>query len=203
MDSDTDDGSDAALDRVRSDLAELGADASSAPEVPPEVTARIVAAVRADRAAHSLRRPRMRRQQVLGLVVGIGATVVAVLIGATMLARGPASTYPRGPTAQQITVSWPVAGIALSDAEILAMLSVPPDYGALSAPHRLASCLDGLGYPPQTTPLGGRPIDMAGTAAVMLLLPGRTATDVAVKVVDPNCNAAHTGLLANRTVTRP
>ena len=37
----------------------------------------------------------------------------------------------------------------------------------------------------------------------MMVLPGDTPEAVVAMVVEPNCNAAHTGLLANTVVTRP
>ena len=74
MDSGTDDGLDpAVVERVRRDLAELGSDAASAPDVPPDVTARGGRRAAGRACPPSLRRPRLRRLQVLGLVVGLGA----------------------------------------------------------------------------------------------------------------------------------
>lgn len=95
-----------ALERVRRDLADLGADAASAPEVPAAVTARIVSTLRAE-PAHSVRRPRLSRPQVIALVIGAVAAVVAAIVGVAMLAREPAPAFPHGPTAELITVSRP------------------------------------------------------------------------------------------------
>ena len=202
MDSETGGAADpAAVEHVRRDLAELGTDAGSAPDVPPEVVARVVDALR-EAPGHSLARPRLRRMHLIGLVVGLTATVSAAVVGATMLARGPVPQYPHGPTAEQITVSRP-AGIPLTDAQIVALLSRPPDYGPLADPNRRANCLDGLGYPPTTPVLGAQPLDMRGTPAVLLLVPGQMAGAVVAMAVEADCNAAHTGLLANTVVTRP
>jgi hypothetical protein len=60
-----------------------------------------------------------------------------------------------------------------------------------------------LGYPGATTVLGARPVDMDGRPGVLLLMPGNTAKAVAALIVDPNCNSAHTGLLADTVITRP
>jgi hypothetical protein len=192
----------AALERVRRDLAELGSAAASAPEVPPAVTARVVAALRAE-PAHSIRPPRLHRLQTLALFVGIGAALLAVVLGATMLTRGPEPTFSRGPTADQITVSRPSGAIPLTDPQILDLLSRPADFGPLADPQRRASCLDGLGFSAATTVLGAQPLNISGMPAVMLLLPGNAPDAVVAMVVEPNCNAAHTGLLADTTVTRP
>jgi hypothetical protein len=190
-----------ALDRVRRDLADLGSDAASAPEVPPAVTARVVAALRAQ-PAHSMRRPPLRRLQIVGLVIGLVAATAAVVVGGLMLVRDPAPTRSAGPTAKSITVSPPLRDVPLPDPEIVGLLSRAPDYGPLTDPQRRASCLDGLGYP-ATNVLGARPVDMSGRPAVLMVLPGDIPKTVVALVVEPNCSSAHTGLLANRVVTRP
>ena len=194
----------AAIDRVRRDLAHLGVDADTAPDVPAEVTARIGTALRAasSPAAHAVSHP-LPRPKLLALIVGLAAAVAGVVGGALMVTRDPAPTVSAGPTAESITVSRPAPAIPLSDSQILGLLSVRPDYGPLTDPQRRASCLDGLGYPDATKVLGARPLDMFGRPAVLILLPGKTATTVLAIVVEPNCSRAHTGLLADTVVTRP
>jgi hypothetical protein len=190
-----------ALDRVRRDLADLGSDAASAPEVPPPVTARVVAALRAQ-PAHSRRRPPLRRLQIIGLVIGLVAATATVVVGGLMLVRDPAPTRSAGPTAKSITVSPPRRDVPLPDPEIVGLLSRTPEYGPLTDPQRRASCLAGLGYP-ATNVLGARPVDMFGRPAVLMVLPGDIPKTVVALVVEPNCSSADTGLLANRVVTRP
>ena len=185
----------AGLDRVRRDLADLGSDESSAPVVPATVTARIGTALHAARPT-----PRLRR---LGLITGLGAVLVAVIVGAVMLTRDPGPTWSAGPTAQKITVSRAPQQMPLSDAQILELLSSSPDYGPLADPQRRASCLSGLGYSADTTVLGARPVNVDGTAGVLILLPADTPKGVLALVVEPNCSSAHTGLLAHTAVTRP
>jgi hypothetical protein len=192
----------AVVERVRRDLAALGSDEASAPDVPPDVTARVVSALRAE-PAHASRRPPLRRRQVLGLVVGLGALLAGVVVAASLLARDPGPTLSFGPTAQQITVSRPADTIPLPAPQIVALLSRAPDYGALSDARRRESCLDGLGYAAGTPVLGARPLDMHGRPAVLLLLPGDTPEAVVAKVVDLNCSATHTDLLAATVVSRP
>jgi hypothetical protein len=202
MDDGTQDDLDPAVaDRVRRELAELGSDANSAPDVPPDVTARVVAAIRAE-AAHTVQRPPLRRWQLFGLIAGLGAVTAGVVIGALMLGRDPAPTYPAGPTAQQITVDRPATAIPLPDSQILALLTQTPDYGPLRDVRRRASCLAGLGYGPATAVLGARPLDMRGQPAVLMLLPGDTAATVVAVVVEAGCSDAHTGLLAKSELTR-
>jgi hypothetical protein len=198
----------AALDRVRRDLADLGTDDASAPEVPAKVTARVGAALQAApphrpprEPAHSVRHT--PRWQVVTLVAGVGATVLGVAVGALMLVGDPAPNRPAGPTAESITVSRPATRLPLSDSQIVGLLSHSPDYGPLAGPQQRASCLAGLGYPAATPVLGAQPVDMRGRAAVLLVLAGDTPRTLLALVVEPDCNSAHPGLLANTLVTRP
>jgi hypothetical protein len=190
----------AVVARVRSDLAELGSDAASAPDVPDGVTSRVVAALRAE-PAHTVRRQPLGRLQLFALVVGVGAVVAAVVVGASMAAREPAPTFPAGPTAEQITVARPATTIPLPQPQILALLSQGPDYGPLADPAQRNSCLDRLGYR-GTAVLGARPLTMAGKDGVLMLLPGDAPELVVAVVVDSNCSGAHPPLLARTVVTR-
>ena len=198
----------AALDRIRRDLVALGTDEATAPDVPAEVTARVGAALQGapphrppGRPAHSVRHTPL--WQLVGLATGVGAAVVGAVVGGVMLVREPAPTRSAGPTAESITVSRPAAGLPLSDPQIVGLLSQSPDYGPLADPQRRASCLSGLGYSATTTVLGARPVDMHGRPAVLMLLPADTPRMVLALVVEPDCDSAHTGLLANTLVIRP
>ncbi len=193
----------AALDRVRRDLADLGADGGSAPAVPAGVTARIGAALRDHGHApkHSVRHA--PRSQLVALVVGAGAAVVGAVLGAVMLVRDPAPTRSAGPTAETITVSRPANKLPLSDPQIIGLLADSPDYGPLADPRRRASCLSGLGYTAATPVLGARPVDMQGRPAVLMVLAADTPGTLLALIVEPDCNSAHSGLLANTLVTRP
>lgn len=205
MQTGTDDPSDPAVERVRHELARLGRDTASAPDVPPEITARIGAALQAaGEPAHAVDRPRLRRIHVIGLVAGLAAAVAGIVIGTSMLTRDPAPRFSQtGPTAERITVSRPPTVLPLTDEQLGGLLTVPPDYGPLSDPQRRAACLEGLGYPPTTAILGARPLDMGGRPAVVLLVAADSAGDVAALVVEAGCHAAHGGLLTETVVARP
>jgi hypothetical protein len=151
--------------------------------------------------AHSVRHT--PRWQVAGLMAGVGAAVVGAVVGAVTLTRDPAPTRPAGPTAESITVSRPAGAVPLSDSQIVGLLAHSPDYGPLADPQRRASCLSGLGYSAATPVLGARPVAMQGRAAVLLVLAADTPRTLLALVVAPDCNSAHTGLLANTLVTRP
>jgi hypothetical protein len=191
----------AGLDRVRRDLADLGTDDASAPEVPAAVTARIGAALREEAPKHSVRHT--PRWQLIALAAGVGAAVVGVVIGAVMLTRDPAPRWSAGPTAESITVSRPATELPLPEPEIVGLLSQTPDYGPLADPHQRASCLSGLGYSAATPVLGARPVDMHGRPAVLMVLAADTPAKLLALVVAPDCNSGHAGLLANTLVTRP
>jgi hypothetical protein len=192
---------DPTAERVRAELARLGADADSAPAVPAAVAARIGAALRsAAGPAHSVAPPGLGRTQKAGLVAGLGALLAGVVIGAVMATREPARSWSTGPTAKQITRSQP--SFPLSEAQITGLLATRPDFGPLDDPLRRASCLAGLGHPAAPV-LGARPVEMAGRPAVLMLVPGVDVKDVIALVVEPNCGSAHTGLLADTVVTRP
>jgi hypothetical protein len=198
-----------ALNRVRSDVAAMGADPASAPDVPPHVTARISAALRTagdapgrSGAAHSAR-PQIRPAKVAAMTAGVGAVVAAIGVGTAALVSAPEPAPSTPATAEHITVSTPPMTIPLSQAEILGLLDHSPDFGPLADPARRASCLSGLGYPASTRVLGARPIDINARPGVLLLLPGEAPADVAVFAVAVNCSAADTGLLANTQVSRP
>lgn len=197
------------LDTVRRELAELGSDDRSAPEVPAAVTARVGAALRmaphprSQVTGHTVGRPRLTRMQWVVLAIGICAAAAAAVVGALMLTSDRRPAFPSGPTASQITVGQPPGtGFPLTDAELRAALSEPQDLGSLADPLRRASCLTGLGYSPTLPVLGGRPLDVPGRRGVLLLVPGADAGQIDAVLVEPSCSAAHTGLLAQKTLAR-
>jgi hypothetical protein len=203
-----------ALNRVRRDIADLGTDAASAPDVAPEVVDGIAAALRAQRpgtsrrgAAHTVRPGRLPRPTpvAVGLagLVGLAAAGVAAWLGTAALISPPAPTPSRPTTAEHITVSRPPVTIPLSDQQILALLDDKPDFGPLTDPQRRTSCLAGLGYPANARVLGALPVQIAGHPAVLLVLPGDTPGTVTALAVAPTCSSVDTGLLADRHVDHP
>jgi len=201
----------AALHRVRRDVAALGSDESSAPDVAPDVVDKVTAALRAERpdrsrraAAHTIRRGGLpRRARVAVAATGLAAVAAAIWLGTSALMTAPAPTPSRPTTAEHITVSRPPMAIPMSDQQIFDLLAETPDFGPLADPQRRASCLAGLGYPAATHVLGARPVQVGGRPAVLLVLPGDTGATVAALAVAPSCSSVDTGLLADRTVPRP
>ena len=199
----------AGLDTVRRELARLGSDERSAPEVPGTVTAGIGATLRTAPApdrppagGHAVRRPGLTRAQWAGVVVGAGAVAATVVLGALALTRDPGHAFPSGPTAARITAPAAPPGFPLSDADVRAALSEPRDLGPLADPQRRASCLAGLGYSPGPDVLGARQLTVSGRPAVLLLLPGPASEEIGAVLVEPTCSAARTGLVAETVLTR-
>lgn len=199
-----------ALNRVRRDIADQGADAASAPDVAPEVVDRIAATLRAEplkrsrAAAHTIRPGRLPRStQVAVAAAGLAAAAAAAWLGTMALITPPATTPSRPTTAEHITVSRPPMTIPLPDDQILALLADKPDFGPLADPQRRASCLAGLGYPADARVLAARPVQIAGRPAVLLVFPGDTPSRVTALAVAPTCSSVDTGLLADRHVDRP
>ena len=207
-----------ALNRVRRDVAALGTDTSSAPDVPPAVITGVGAALRAAQPTATRSRPRLRAAHTVGHgrlprparvavalagLVGAAAATVAAWLGTTALLTAPAPTSSRPTTVEHITVSRPPAVIGLSDQQILALIDREPDLGPLADPQRRASCLRGLGYSGGTRVLGARPIGIAGRPAILLVLPADTPGAVSALAVAPTCSSADTGLMADRIVSRP
>ncbi|UXA07254.1 hypothetical protein KXD96_03615 [Mycobacterium sp. SMC-2] len=193
-----------ALNRVRCDVAALETD--PAPDVPPEVTARVSAALDsadADQPVEHSARPRIRPARLVAGVAGVGAALAAIGVGAAALINAPEPAPSTPVTAEHITVSTPPMVIPLSRDELLGLLRQSPDYGSLDDPARRASCLAGLGYPASTQVLGARPVEINALPGIVLVVPGDTPHSLAVYAVALNCSAADTGLLADTVIPRP
>jgi hypothetical protein len=193
----------AALDRVRRDLADLGSDAATAPDVPHEVADRVAAGLRASRTAptHAARRP-VDRARTIVACIGAAAALTAVAVGTVMLFRTPAPTASTLPTIESLVGGPPPGVIPLSKPQLLALLTQRPDFGQLVDPQRRASCLSGLGYSSSTRVVGARQLAVNGRPGVLLLLSGAAPETYSAVVVAPNCSSADTGLLAESTVAR-
>jgi hypothetical protein len=200
-----------ALNRVRRDIAALGTDASSAPDVAPGVVDGVAAALRAERPERSRPRPTHtirpgglpRPARLAVAMAGLAAVAAAIWLGTWALITAPAPTPSRPTTAEHITVSRPPMTIPLSDQQILDLLDAEPDFGPFADPHRRTSCLAGLGYPADARVLGARRVEIAGRQAIVLVLPGDTPGTVTALAVPPTCSSVNTGLLADRIVNRP
>lgn len=193
--------------------AQLGADAASAPDVEPGLVARIGGTLRnAPPAAHTVTgpvreggathamRPRPHTARLVAAACGAAAVVAAVGIGTAALSRSPGSAPSTLTSANQITVT---ARVPLSARQLSALVGRRPDFGALTDPKRRASCLNGLGYPSAQPILGARPLEVTGTPAIVLVLPGEHPDELIALAVAPNCSAIDTGLIANTSVKRP
>ncbi|OBI44899.1 hypothetical protein [Mycobacterium colombiense] len=200
-----------ALNRVRRDIAAIGADPGAPPDPPPRVADRISAALRSAEpvateatgpAGHSAR-PHIRPARTIAAAAGVCAVLAAIGFGTVALLHAPEPAPDTPGDVEHITVSTPPMEIPLSRNEILGLLGRSPDYGTLNDPARRASCLTGLGYPASTQVLGARPVEINARPGIVLVIPGDGPHTLAVFAVSPNCSAADTGLLANTQVPRP
>ena len=135
-------------------------------------------------------------------VLGAGAAVAAVTIGAVALLRTPATETS---SVRKMTITAAPAPFPVPAADLTALLAQPPDLGPLGDPARRASCLSGLGYPAATPVLGARQVRVDGADAVVLVVAGEVPGDpgaLAALAVPPTCSAADTGLLAETTLRR-
>jgi hypothetical protein len=135
--------------------------------------------------------------------VGVLAALTAAGLGTVMLLRPGGSGPATGSSAEQPSTGPPPAAVPLSAAEIVGLLTRPPDLGAQGEPRRRLSCLSGLGYPASDALLGGRQVNINGAPAVVLVLPGDAPDTVAALAVRPNCSSADTGLIADTQIRRP
>lgn len=200
---------DAAVDRTRAALAALGADPDSAPDVPPEVTARITTALhnahtvaappRSDTPAHAAR-PRTHPARLLAACCGLAAVAALIAVGTAALLRGSGTTPSAPISANRITVA---PKVPLSAAQLAGLVNRSPEFGPLSDPKRRAACLSALGYPGDQPVLGAAQVQLAGRPAIVLVLPGDRAADLVALAVAPNCSAVSSALIAQTTVTRP
>src|SRR5271156_5465347 len=117
-----------ALNQVRRDLAAAGADPTTASDAPPEVTARISAALRSaeppaggPRGGAHLARGRIRPARLIAGAAGLCAAIAAITIGTVALVNAPEPAPSTPATAEHITVSSPPMIIPLSQAQILGL----------------------------------------------------------------------------------
>jgi hypothetical protein len=189
----------AALDRVRREVAELGADRASTPDVPADVTARIDSALRSEAPLATPPRAPMLQPRHVAAAAGVAAVIAAGTVGTAMLlGNGPAGDVET--SASSVAAS---AGLTVSASQLDELLNRPPDLGELADPQRRVSCLSGLGYPTSTSVLGAEPITVGGRRGLLLLLPGDVPERINAVVIGPNCSAVDTGLLVSTVVNRP
>jgi hypothetical protein len=211
----------AALDRVRRDLADLGAGADlradtapagELPEVPAHVTARL-SAVLASTTAAGTRTPTpgpaahaargsVLRPRTVALVAGGVAALAAVGIGVTTLLHTEPRSRSTGVTADRITLSRPPVVFPLPQDEVLALLDRPADLGALADPVRRAACLTTLGLSGSAAVLGADTVDVGGSPTVVVVLAGETRGAMTALAGSPTCSAEDPGAVAETVLSR-
>jgi hypothetical protein len=135
--------------------------------------------------------------------MGVTAALTVAAVGTVMLLRSGDSVPTTGSSAQHLSTEPPPVTVPLSAAEIVGLLTRPPDLGTLGDARRRLSCLSGLGYQASDAVLGGRQVDIGGAPAVVLVLPGDTPDTVAAVAVHPNCSSVDSRLIAETQIRRP
>lgn len=197
-----------ALNRVRRDVAAMGADPAWGPAARPAVVDSISAALRSARpnsspgAAHAAR-PHVHPVRMIAGAAGLCAVATAIGVGAVVDAPPPAPSAPT--TAQHITVSKPAPVIPLSRPQVLDLLHhtrtmARPEAAGRSVPAyvlperpRLSGVHAGAGRAADRYRRSAR--RTAGDTRGHARQTGRFA-------VAPHCSAADTGLLASTVVPR-
>lgn len=159
-----------------------------------------VTAPRTARAAHAARSGVWPSWLAAGIVLsGLGGAAVFAAIGS-------GDRIPSSPASARLITAAP--RVPLSPTELMALTTLPPEFGPLADPTRRASCLSELGYPASSVPLGARTVTLAGRPAVVLVLPGDRSGEIVGVAVGEDCGGtpqprARARPIADTTVPRP
>ncbi|OLL19863.1 MULTISPECIES: hypothetical protein [unclassified Rhodococcus (in: high G+C Gram-positive bacteria)] len=185
----------AALDSVSRRLRALGAaEDVESPPIPPEVAARIDAALTADAAAR-------RRRRWLLAAAGTGAAA-AVAIGFAVTAHGagrPEAAAPMAAPAAAAPASAAPGADVLDPATWRAMIGAS-DPGPLSDHAVLRECLEANGIDESRPLLGSRTIRFDGREAVALVLGDAASPRLTALVVGTGCGASDPATLVIRQI---
>ncbi|WP_413766820.1 hypothetical protein [Rhodococcus pyridinivorans] len=186
----------ARLDATQARLSALR-DAPPKEPIPPEIAARIGAALAEDRSddrsdvrSTPSRIARRRRWAVAGTAVAAAVAVMLVVV-----VRGTAfgSNDPTGV---------PVAAAedeALLEPSTLRAMIGDTDPGLLGGADRLRECLDANGFEGRS-PIGSRAVRYADDDAVLVLMSGPDAPALTALVVGTDCDADDPATLARKTI---
>ncbi|MGW4578890.1 hypothetical protein ACWELP_09335 [Rhodococcus aetherivorans] len=192
----------AALDSVSRRLRALGAaEDVESPPIPPEVAARIDAALTADAAA------RRRRRWLLAAAGTGAAAAAAVAIGFAVTAHGAGRPDAAAPMAAPAAAAPAAAAPAsaapgadvLDPATWRAMIGAS-DPGPLSDHAVLRECLEANGIDESRPLLGSRTIRFDGREAVALVLGDAASPRLTALVVGTGCGASDPATLVIRQI---
>jgi hypothetical protein len=216
----------AALDATVADLAALPTQGPA--RIPNAVAQRLDAALaaeaqQADRdPAHLLGRTRIGRdraatRQLLARPTGrrrlrarwvaagvLAAAVTGVAVSGVMIGALTGGAPRAGDALGAAAVS-PPAPLALSGGDLSGALSPAwgaRDYGSLSRPEALRSCLDANDVPARDKPLGAREVTLNGRRGVILVLPTTQSTQFRLLVVGPDCGPGNPARIADGVARR-
>ncbi|WP_407107666.1 hypothetical protein [Rhodococcus aetherivorans] len=195
----------AALDSVSRRLRALGAaEGVESPPIPPEVAARIDAALTADAAAR-------RRRRWLLAAAGTGAAA-AVAIGFAVTAHGagrpdaaapmaaPAAAAPAAAAPASAAPASAAPGADVLDPATWRAMIGASDPGPLSDHAVLRECLEANGIDESRPLLGSRTIRFDGREAVALVLGDAASPRLTALVVGTGCGASDPATLVIRQI---
>jgi hypothetical protein len=201
-----------ALDAVSATLGEVGRDHSVETPVPPEIAARIDAALeRQDRTVTggvtALADAPSRRRARTWLTVAVAATAAAVglVFVLTGLDRSDSTAPAVIATPTSTMAGSPVAdlGSDLDGGQVLALVRGAQngsDVGRLADPEIRGACLQANGFERSTPVLGTRAVRFRGGDAVLMLLAGPRPPALTALVVGSDCDATSPDLLAQAEI---
>lgn len=193
-----------ALDRVRADLGRLRSDPPHPTPIPPDVLARLHAALAGDTESGlaSVTALSARRRQPMRIAMAAAALVVFAACGVavTTLTR-PGTDPPADPIGVDVLADRPTVqlGDDLRPASALSLMG-RNSLGMLSDPGRRSECLLANGIDPATQPLGSSPVQLRGVTGQLVLLPGTTAPKIVALVVGTRCGAGNPDTLARAEI---
>ncbi|WP_433608647.1 hypothetical protein [Prescottella agglutinans] len=200
-----------ALDTVAATLGEVGRDHSVGTPVPPEIAARIDAALeRQDRSAAdgvtTLADAPSRRRARTWLAVAVAATAAAV--GLVFVLTGLDRSDSTAPAVIATPTSAPATRVAdldsdLAPEQVLALARGAKggaDVGRLADPDVRGECLQANGFAPSTPVLGTRAVQFRGDYAVLMLLAGPHPPALTALVVGTGCSTSTPELRAQTEI---
>lgn len=177
-----------ALDEVQMRVRALGPEENMTDEsVPPEVAARIDAALAAQQAQVPAVHPRFRRRAALVAAVGIAAAAVlavALTVRTVTVERGDGEVLATGSPA---TVH--VEETDELDRDALLAVFGSFDTDVAENPRWTRNCLESNGFGPGTFVLGTKRITVDETDAVVLVISGGPDAGLIALLVETRCSA--------------
>lgn len=206
----------AVLDALDSTVSDLGAlPMAAAPPMPPEVAARIDAALAAEAGQRnepavapvvSLDTARRRRGRMIGWSAGALAVAAAAVAAIAIIVPDgqPGSDTPpvAAPDSSDDAGAAPLSLSSGGVGSAVGKIDGVRDFGPLGDAQRLDVCLDAAGIDPAQKPAGVRPVTLDGREAVLVLYPTGEFAQFRLVAFSPDCGPGNPAPLLDRTIGR-